>query len=686
MQNHHRHLAAILFTDIVGYTSMMQENEKAAVGVIKHYNAVLEKSVAEHNGEIVNNYGDGSLCIFPSASEAVDCALEMQGQLQSDPRVPLRIGLHIGEIFFEDGKALGDGVNIASRIQSLGGGNTILISKDIFDKIRNHPEFKTVSLGRFDFKNVDEPMEVFALANEGLQVPKPQDLTGKLKPAAKENKSRNGPRRKMPVLISLVAIVILAAAYLVYNNIQNKRNKIEQANGGEAQTRSIAVLPFEDNSPGKDQGYLSEGIAEELLNVLSQIKGLKVKGRSSSFSFKGKETDLRKIGEILGVKSILKGSIQKFGTQIRIYTQLINADDEYLVWSERYERELKNIYSIQDEIASKISEKLKLTLLDKQDIPESRIVNPEAYETVLRGNLFFNKGDFGKAIDYYNKAIGIDSAYAYPYIRLGWAIYQRTLYNVYTSREGFPKARSAIEKGLGLNPTAAERQSAHHALAYINLWQYNWENAWTEYEEVIKIDPEPGTVYAYYQAFVRGKTSEAVTVIKKVLDENPFDIITLKDYAIIQYLDRKFDDALLTCDKIIDLDSSFSEAFRLKGTIYSLTKKFDLAMYNYKKAYEKGNDWAGVLMITTLSAIGQKEKARKLFLMMDNPQSPRIPSIAKGLIHFSLGEHDKAFEWLNRSYDERDFYLVSLKVEPLWDPLRSDPRFQKLVRKMNFPE
>jgi adenylate cyclase len=174
-------LVAILFTDIVGYTALMQENELNAVGLIKHYNSSLNKLVALHGGKVLNYYGDGNLCTFSSATSAMNCALELQQDLKSDPHVPLRIGLHVGEIFFEEEKALGDGVNVASRIQSLGQANTILFSRDIFDKIKNHPEFQPVSIGMFDFKNVEEPVEVFALANAGLVIPRKEQMSGKLK-------------------------------------------------------------------------------------------------------------------------------------------------------------------------------------------------------------------------------------------------------------------------------------------------------------------------------------------------------------------------------------------------------------------------------------------------------------------------------------------------------------------------
>ncbi len=268
-----RQLAAIMFTDIVGYTTMMQANEQKAVAVIKHYNSTLEKFVAQFNGQVVNYYGDGSLCIFQSATDAANCSLELQKELKTDPGVPLRIGLHIGEVFFENGKALGDGVNVASRVQSLGQENTILVSAEFYDKIKNNSSFSTISLGHFDFKNVAKPLEVFALSNEGLFVPRRRKMEGKLK-------KKSGKRR----IITAISLIILfcTAVFLVYKTFFT--GKAESGSNDQ----SIAVLPFVDMSPSKDQEYFSDGMSEELLNLLSKIQGLKVTSRTSSFSFKGK--------------------------------------------------------------------------------------------------------------------------------------------------------------------------------------------------------------------------------------------------------------------------------------------------------------------------------------------------------------------------------------------------------------
>jgi class 3 adenylate cyclase len=188
---------------------MMQQNEEKAVAVIKHYNSALEKWVTNFNGQVLNYYGDGSLCIFSSATDAVNCSLAVQKDLKSEPVVPLRIGLHIGEVFFEDAKALGDGVNVASRVQSLGQENTILVSEEIYDKIKNNPSVVAVSLGHFDFKNVGKSMEVFALTNEGLFVPQRRKMKGKLK-------KKNVQRRNIIAVLSLIIVVV--AIFFIYQN------------------------------------------------------------------------------------------------------------------------------------------------------------------------------------------------------------------------------------------------------------------------------------------------------------------------------------------------------------------------------------------------------------------------------------------------------------------------------------
>src|SRR5258706_1326329 len=336
-----RRLAAILFTDIVGSTSMMQRDEQHAMSIHKRYGAVLKECVLSRGGEILNDFGDGSLCTCHSATEALRCAIEMQQQFQQEPKVPLRIGLHVGEIFFEDGKIFGDGVHVASRVQSLGIVNSILFSTEINSKIKNQQEFKCVSVGRFHFKNVDEPMEVFALTNEGLVVPKKEELTGKLKEIEKKSL-----RKKLA--IASAVLIILAAGFFIYQNFFRTANL-------SAVEKSIAVLPFENMAANDSEEYISDGITQGIINNLSKVSSLqKVIGWFSVKSFKKTNKSLKEIAEELGVAVILTGTMQRNADKIRIIAELIDVNTNKRLWGNDYNYDWKDILSFQGEVAHQI--------------------------------------------------------------------------------------------------------------------------------------------------------------------------------------------------------------------------------------------------------------------------------------------------------------------------------------------
>jgi adenylate cyclase len=278
-----RQLAAILFTDIAGYTAMMQRDEQAAVTMVKHHRTVLEKTVSEFDGEVIEFYGDGSLCIFNSITQAVHCAHNIQKEMRiASPPVPLRIGLHIGEVIYEDGKIMGDGVNIAARIQSLGQPGSILFSREVFDKIRNHHEFKTTYLGKFNLKNVAEPMEISALSNEGLVVPAKEKIEGRIVEITTRKKLK--AVRKW-ILLSTAAIVITLLALFLPGSVKNQI-------GFTGSEKSIAVLPFENISNDSLQQYFSDGMTEDIITQLSKIADLKVISRTSVMQYKDNKKNL----------------------------------------------------------------------------------------------------------------------------------------------------------------------------------------------------------------------------------------------------------------------------------------------------------------------------------------------------------------------------------------------------------
>src|SRR6186997_729439 len=364
-----RQLAAILFADMTGYTALMQDNEHLARQKRKRFREVLEAAVAKDDGKILQNYGDGSLSIFNSAINSVNCAISIQQQLQLEPKVELRIGIHTGDVVMEDESIFGDGVNLASRIESMAVPGGIFISEKVYDEIKNHENIKTRDLGYVELKNVKQPVHIFAIANSGVTVPRRDELRGKTKQT-------------------------------------NNR---------------LAVLPFVNMSTDPENEYFSDGITEELLNALTRVDGLQVTSRTSAFAFKGKNTDIRDIAIQLNVDRILEGSVRKSGNRVRITAQLINASDGYHIWSESYDRNLTDIFEVQDEISGIIAGKLqdKMGAAEKTDhLVKAPVKNVAAYTHYLRGLHYMNKltpADSRKAIECFEEAIALEPGYAQAY-------------------------------------------------------------------------------------------------------------------------------------------------------------------------------------------------------------------------------------------------------------------------------
>jgi len=360
MQTQNRRLAAILFTDVVGFTSMMQKDEKAAIQTIRRHNKVLEKWAAVYNGEVLNFFGDGCLCAFNSATEAVTAAMAVQKELQEDPPVPLRIGLHIGEISFEDGKALGDAVNLASRVQSLAVANSILLSGEMYGKIRNHPEFKAVSLGRFDFKNVEEPMEVYALANEGFYVPRREEMSGKLKPSTGDKKSFNSK------WLVIVFLAIIIAGFLYYYKASAKQ--------GIKAIKSIAVLPFKNESVSKAENEpFCNGITLAVLKNLTWVKEFIPIAFQSTERYRQTTKSIPEIARELDVNYIVQGNVQRYDDKVKVFASLVNGETGRQIWADEFSGEIKDLFLLQDEIAKKIATELQVKLSPDENMKIERV-------------------------------------------------------------------------------------------------------------------------------------------------------------------------------------------------------------------------------------------------------------------------------------------------------------------------
>ena len=679
-----RQLAAILFTDIVGYTALMQEDEHRALAVIKHYNSSLNKVVPAHEGKVLNYYGDGSLCTFQSATEALNCAMELQKELQTDPVVPLRIGLHIGEVFFDDGKALGDGVNVASRIQSIGQANTILFSRELYEKIRNHPEFNARSLGFFDFKNVNDPVEVFALANEGLIVPDKSQMSGKLKHDQKTRKTR---LRKKLAWVFLILILVIAGIFFISKYRNGQRSVVDN---------SIAVIPFLNMGNDIKQEYFAQGMMDEILNHLYKIGGLNVISRTSSMAYKDSKKTTREIAAELGVGNLLEGSVQKDGDRVRIIIQLINGKTDEHLWAETYDREFKDIFAIESDIAQQVAAalKIKIDAGTKSRIEYVPTENASAYNIYLQAKEKFST-DYEAWKKLLEEAIKLDPNFAPAYADLGFYWLVRGIIG------GDLVAKSVKDSALPLLSKSFQLDSNlaayHYYMAEYYLWfAWNFKAAAKEWEDFNRLNPS-GLLWAdNYTDFLiaTGKAREALDFSRKrcLLEKQNWSNWLGLSYNYI-YLNQPSIGLGLLDSVNQNLKIPFDpHVFYWKAWLYIYIGNYDKVLENLNKYFSYDSNERKSLRAQAWLAISYYKTDRNsdaqiivANLELQSEKSPlSSPAYWTALFYSATGRADQALQWLQKAYTDHEVEMYWLNVEPLFNPVRQDARFKEIIKKMGF--
>lgn len=666
-----RRLAAILFADIVGYTALMQHDEQHASNILRHFQNQLKEKVTAHNGRIVNSYGDGCLCTFQIPLDAVRCALELQVSFKEMPKVPVRIGIHSGTVTMEEDKIFGDSVNIASRIESMGMAGAILLSKQVRNEVKNNPDLELLSLGSFTFKNVEEPMELFALVNEGLIIPKAQDLPGRL---TKKHLKKNS----LFLIGLLTAIIILIALWLGFRKQQTII----------PDDKSIAVLPFQDLSPNQDQEYFCDGVAEEILVALSKLEGLKVAGQLSSFSFKGKkDITLIEIADQLKVSTILSGSIRKNGNQIKVTANLINAKDGFQLWSEVYDEELKDIFQIQEKIAKNIVRKFKLeqSLQGDQQLLVKQTSSLEAYELFLKGKFYLNKSIDGveKAEEAFEKALELDPEYTLAYLGLAEVNWLKTIYGLSNREEAFEAMRAyAVKANTLLDP---ENPAAYNYLArYYSLFKQDWQMSLDYLNKGLDLDSSNLEAYQVMLILIDpnpANTQKLIEINRELVSKDPLSIGALLNLNRAYLWAKQYDHVIENAQKVFELDPQqrsnmrhISEAYMFSGQPEKALPFTEQMVQKYGYAY---HDY-----ITNLVLLDREEEAKKLFL----ENAGTLDAYSTAVCYFILGDWDQGFQHLEQAWQDKDPKLYFSKSDPHFDPIRDDPRFIEFEKKLNYPK
>jgi len=456
---------------------------------------------------------------------------------------------------------------------------------------------------------------------------------------------------------------------------------------------SIAVLPFADMSPQKDQEYFCDGISESIINELTQLSDLKVIARTSAFSFKGQNLDVREIGKKLNVGTVLEGSIQKAGDRVRVTAQLVNTSHGEHLWSEKYDRDMEDIFAIQDEISEAIVSRLKPKLLgkEKERLAKRQTVDFETYSLYLKGRWFLNKmsGEgVQTAIECFTQVVEKAPDYAPAYAGLADAYIVLPFYASFAPKQVFPLAQEAALKALAIDEDLAE---SHAALAHIKTYyEWDWDGAEREFNRAIQLNPGLAGAHRLYAVGLawQARFGEALKEIQMALELDPLSLVANIILAEILIFDRRYDEAIMALKKAIKMDPNYPSNHAYLGFAYLQKAQHEDAMAEFEKERDilgRENPIVEVLTGSACALMGKRNEARGVLQrLMERSQQQYIPPCFPARIHFALGEYDQAFEWLDRAYEERDPFLCYLKADPFFDIVRSDPRYIAVLKKIGL--
>ena len=489
-------------------------------------------------------------------------------------------------------------------------------------------------------------------------------------------------------------IVVIAASVLIVTKPWRRDTTSDESDKIKlAVPPSIAVLPFVDMSPNKDQEYFCDGIAEELINGLAQLGGLKVAARTSAFQFKQPDRNIPAIGQELGVTTVLEGSVRKAGNRLRITVQLINVKDGFHLWSEKYDRTLDDIFAIQDEISLAIVEKLRLQLLEpeKKRLVRRHTDNKEAYNLYLKGRYFWNKrheGGMTSALDYYQQAIDKDPTYPLPYIGIADAYVILGTFGFLPPRESFPKAKAAANKALELDSNLGE---AHAPLAFAAFfYDWDWNAAEREFDICFKLIPNYAIAHSWYATYLsgRGRYEEALAEAERALELDPLSLVFNSVVGLMHLEGHHFEQAIEQLKQTLERDSTFQLALLWLSYSYYGQGSLDdaLATTNKLESLPGGEKYAAGMLGAIYARQGKVEEVEsELKRLKTRAENEYVPSIQFALMLIPLGRKDEAVEYLEKAYEERDGYLTRLTVSPIFgEDMQTHPRCIELAKRLGL--
>ncbi len=572
-----RKLAAILSADVEGYSRLMDDDEEATVRTLTAYRSAINDLVQQYRGRVVDTPGDNILAEFTSVVDAVNCAVEIQRELAErnaelpyNRKMEFRIGVNLGDVIEEEGRIYGDGVNIAARVEAMAEAGGICISGRVYDQVANKLGLEYENLGEHQVKNITTPIRVFRVLSL------PGTAAHRVVQAQKTLKRK---WRKIAFAIAAVLVVAIATTTiwrLYLRPLSLEVASVERMAHPLPDKPSIAVLPFENMSGDPAQDYFCDGLTEQIISTLSKIPSLFVISRSSTFTYKGKPVKIQKVAEDLGVKYVLEGSVQRTADRIRITAQLIDAMTGHHIWSQRYDREQKDIFAIQDDITLEIMQELRIELIDGEQAriwQKNQTSNLEAYEKYLQGRYYlakFTKEDNVRALQLFQEAIALDPEYARAYAGLGFTHFSDVRFGWVESRaDSIKMANNCAQKSIKLDNTL---DGAHLLLSVVYMMQRQFEEAIAAAEHAVSLNPNGADAYSALGGLlgVSGKWEESIAHTKKSIRLNPFPTPTYFHWLGRAYfMTGQYDVSIATFKKALHVNPNYLPAHAFLAACYS---------------------------------------------------------------------------------------------------------------------
>ncbi|HXK26236.1 MAG TPA: adenylate/guanylate cyclase domain-containing protein [Myxococcota bacterium] len=628
-----RRLAAIMFADIVGYTALMAADEVRGLRARERHRALVRPLVERYHGDAIEARGDESLAVFPTALDAVNCALAIEEALAGDGELRLHVGIHVGDCVVEHGEVSGDAVNIAARIRSFAESG-VCVSAEVYHSVRNQPNVEATLLGEHELKNVGRPIALYAVRGAAAQ-----PRTTAERPAAR------------------------------------------------SAIRSIAVLPLENLSGDPSQEYFADGMTETLIADLGKLRSLRVISRTSVMRYKGARKPLPEIARELAVDALLEGTVIRDGDRVRITAQLIDGRTDHHLWADRYDRELRGILELQSDVARAVAREVELELSPREDARPAlpRRVEPAAHDALLKGLYqlrLFSAVSVRSAIASFERAIEIDPGYALAHAVLGRGWYSLVGQTALPIVEGMPRAESEALRALELDPALAEAHAVLGAVAFNFHW--DWPAAERRLRRALELNaslPWAHTTRGFVLV-TSGRSEEAIAEGLRAVELDPFDLPRRGALANLYRLARRYDDALAFARQVIDTDPMHVRGQLEFAWVCERLGRFEESIAAYERCGMVSAE-EGVGLRAALSRGGAQGFWREL-LRLDRSLPAARHYFAAGF-HALLGERDEAIAALERAYAAREGVLVSLRVDERFDSLRDDPRFEALVRRIGIP-